>query len=101
MEVHVEDEDEQSDDKEKEEDQANGIGSDNPSPLYYDAHSPSFLRQQEPQSFFSGSAKLHVVDEDHGDYEKAEHNRYKKIQALDGTGWQVPYGPFDQDDDSL
>jgi hypothetical protein len=60
---------------------------------YYDATSPSAFDQGEPDSFFQGSESIPIV-QDEGYYDTAEETRYRKIQALNGTGWQ---GPIDED----
>jgi hypothetical protein len=64
---------------------------------YYDATSPSAYEGEREPTFFQGSEDVPIVPDD-GYYEVAEENRYKKIQALHGTGWQ---GPIEFDDDSL
>ena len=60
---------------------------------YYDANSPTAFDRGKPDIFFQGAESIPIVQEE-GYYDAAEKNRYRKIQALNGFGWQ---GPIDED----
>ena len=68
-----------------------------PSPSnYYDATSPSAYIQ-EGETYFQGSEEIPMVHDHDGYYEDAEKQRYRKIQALHGTGWQGPIEDYEDD----
>jgi hypothetical protein len=51
---------------------------------YYDAG------EGDSNQLFQGSEKIPIIGNDDGNYDEAEQHRFKKIQALNGVGWQYP-----------
>jgi hypothetical protein len=62
---------------------------------YYDAG------EGDPNHFFQGSEKVPIVGDDDGYYDEAEQHRFKKIQALNGFGWQYSVEGPQFDEESL